>query len=74
MENRLNYLVRDEGKFKFKFIPEPSISKSDLEKLDSEIKKFKEELKIATKNEDPEKESQLRLLIDRLEEEKAEQA
>lgn len=67
-----NYLVRDEGKFKFKFIPEPSISKSDLEKLDSEIKKFKEELKIATKNEDPEKESQLRLLIDRLEEEKAE--
>ncbi|MDD3056600.1 MAG: DUF4011 domain-containing protein [Aliarcobacter sp.] len=67
-----NYLVKDEGKFKFKFIPEPSISKSDLEKFDDEIKEFKEELKIATKNEDQEKKSQLRLLIDGLEEEKAE--
>lgn len=66
-----NHLVRDAWKFKFKFIL-VSISKSDLLKLDDEIKEFKEELKIATKNENEDKKAQLRILIDGLEEEKAE--
>lgn len=67
-----NYLVKDENKFKFKFIPEPLISKEDLERIDDEIKEFKEELKVATKNDNEEKKSQLRILIDGLEDEKTE--
>lgn len=58
-----NYLVKEEGKFKFKFIPEPLISKEDLAKLDEEIKEHKEELKEATINEDEDAKKQLIFLI-----------
>jgi superfamily I DNA and/or RNA helicase/KaiC/GvpD/RAD55 family RecA-like ATPase len=67
-----NYLVKEEGKFKFKFIPEPLISKEDLAKLDEEIKEHKEELKEATKIEDEDAKKQLLFLIEGLEEEKKE--
>ena len=67
-----NYLVKEEKKFKFKFIPEPSITKEDLIKLDEEIKEHKEELKEATKNNNESSKKQLLFLIEGLEEEKKE--
>jgi superfamily I DNA and/or RNA helicase len=67
-----NYLVKEEGKFKFKFIPEPLITKEDLAKLDEELQEHKEELKESTKNNNESSKKQLIFIIDGLEEEKKE--
>lgn len=67
-----NYLVKDEGKFKFKFIQEPSISKEDLAKIDNGISKHKEKLQEATKDEDELSKKELQFIIEKLETEKKE--
>ncbi len=66
------YLIKEEGKFKFKFVPEPLITKEDLIKLDKEIQEHKEDLKEATKNNNESSVKQLFFIIEGLEEEKKE--
>jgi hypothetical protein len=67
-----NFLVKEEGTFKFKFIPEPAISQKDFEKIDEEINENRKELEKATKQENDEAIKQLQFIIEGLQEEKKE--
>ncbi len=67
-----NYLLKEEKKFQFKFIPDPLISKEDLVKLNEKIADNKDKLKEATKNQDEIKKKELFAILDKLEEEKKE--
>jgi superfamily I DNA and/or RNA helicase/very-short-patch-repair endonuclease len=46
-----NFLIKQEKSFNFKHIPEPEISKKDIEKIDIEINNLKEKLKYSNINE-----------------------
>jgi superfamily I DNA and/or RNA helicase len=67
-----NYLVKEDGTFKFKFIPEPGISKKDLENIDEEINEHKKQLEEELKQENHESVKQLQFIIEGLESEKKE--
>lgn len=67
-----NFLVKEEGTFKFEFIPEPAISQKDFEKIDEEINEHRKELEEATKQENDEAIKQLQFIIEGLQEEKKE--
>ncbi len=67
-----NFLVKEEGIFKFEFIPEPAISQKDFKKIDDEINEHKKELLAASKQEDKESVKQLQFIIEGLENEKKE--
>ncbi|MBN2881459.1 DUF4011 domain-containing protein [Candidatus Woesearchaeota archaeon] len=67
-----DYLVKGEGIFKFKFIPEPAISKKDFEKIDKKINEYKKELEEDSKQNNNESAKQLQFKIANLESEKQE--
>jgi len=65
-----NFLVKEEGTFKFEFIPEPAISQKDFEKIDEDIYEHQKELEEATRQENEEAIKQLKFLVEGLQEEK----
>lgn len=67
-----NYLVKEEGEFKFDFIPEVIIPSKDFERIDEKINKYKKELEDALKQKDTDTIKLLQTTIKNLDLEKIE--